>query len=34
MTSHHINLYLLVGEKNECNDVEIHLYEENARGAE
>jgi len=34
MTPHHINLYPLVEEKNECNDVKIHPYEENARGTE
>jgi hypothetical protein len=34
MTPHHINLYPMVKEKNECNYVEIHPYEENARGAE
>lgn len=33
MTSHHLNLYPLVEEKIEGNDVEIHPYEENARGA-
>ena len=31
MTPHHIILYTLVEEKNECNYVEIHLYEENVR---
>jgi hypothetical protein len=34
MTPHHINWYSVVEEKNECNDVEIHPDEENARGAE
>jgi hypothetical protein len=34
MTPHHINLYPMVEEKNECNTVEIHPYGENTRGAE
>jgi hypothetical protein len=31
--SHHIILYLLIEEKNAGNDMELHPYEENARGA-
>jgi len=34
MTPHYVYLYYLVEEKNECNYVEIHRYEENAKGAE
>ena len=34
ITPHHIGLYPLVEEENGCNYVEIHPYEENARGAE
>jgi len=34
MTPHHIQLYPLVEEKNEGNYVEIHPYEESARGTE
>jgi len=34
MTPHHINSYRVVEEKNECNDLKIHPYEEITRGAE
>jgi hypothetical protein len=33
MPSHHMNVYILIKEKNACNDAEFHPYEENARGA-
>jgi hypothetical protein len=30
MPSHYIILYILIEEKNACNDVELHPYEKNA----
>jgi hypothetical protein len=33
MPSHHLLVYLLIKEKNVCNDLEIHPEEEKARGA-
>jgi hypothetical protein len=33
MPAHHMNLYSLIEENNACNDVEMHPYEEHARGA-
>jgi len=33
MTPHHITLYPLAEAKNECNYVELHPNEENAKGA-
>ena len=34
MTPHHIDLYTVIEEKNERNQVEIHQYEEDVRDAE
>jgi hypothetical protein len=33
MPSHHLLVYLLIKEKNVCNDLEIHPEEEKAQGA-
>jgi hypothetical protein len=34
MPSHHMSVYILIKEKNAYNNVELHPYEEKARGAE